>query len=584
MAINQVAYKGDIIIDLTNDTVTPETLKAGFTAHAKNGEMITGTMSGSEAELGELTITKNGEYIANVYGAHETVTKVLNSTIPFAINVEGMGFWKVSDDAPTDLEVFKDTAFLKAVASYEGESQEMEMSLRDVEWYTQDGVVAMAQQACLYIIYNPDVFEEMMGVQVGFEQGIYFMDAFPDMGAEYTLTFSSITPCDGYSKVVVDVPNGGLDWRKVDSNTQYSLMNGDLLIKSTGEILRVSDWIGAEEFMDSIERVFIMNGATGIDQSAFQECPNLHTIIIPDSVTSIGSNALGQSGGGVNNTAYYNDDSNWVDNVLYAGKHFIRKRGDRYSSGQHNAETYDIKQGTLTIADGAFSECTHLTSVYIPSSVTNIGERAFNYCSWLTSIDIPDGVTEIKDYTFSSCFELKTISIPDSVTDFGQGAFYQCIALREITIPEGMTSIKDSLFSGCGQLTSITIPDSVTSIGGYAFSECTGLTSIDIPNDVTSIGHNAFDGCTHLTSINIPNGVTSVGLRTFRDCTSLTSITIPDSITSIDWNAFENCTSLVSINYTGTIAQWNAITFDSDWNKNTGNYTIHCTDGDIAKS
>jgi len=55
-------------------------------------------------------------------------------------------------------------------------------------------------------------------------------------------------------------------------------------------------------------------------------------------------------------------------------------------------------------------------------------------------------------------------------------------------------------------------------------------------------------------------------------------------VTSIGERAFYECNNLVSITYNGTKAQWNAISKGSKWNQNTGNYTIHCTDCDIAKS
>ena len=60
-------------------------------------------------------------------------------------------------------------------------------------------------------------------------------------------------------------------------------------------------------------------------------------------------------------------------------------------------------------------------------------------------------------------------------------------------------------------------------------------------------------------------------------------MTIPNSVTSIGEQAFSVCTGLTSIMFEGTIAQWSAITKSSSWKNNTGNYTIHCTDGDIAK-
>ena len=100
----------------------------------------------------------------------------------------------------------------------------------------------------------------------------------------------------------------------------------------------------------------------------------------------------------------------------------------------------------------------------------------------------------------------------------------------------------------------------VTGIGMWAFSYCSGLTSVTIPDNVTSIGSYAFNGCS-----------------------GLTSVTIPDSVTSIGYHAFRGCSDLTSITYKGTKAQWNAISKGEYWNYKTGNYTIHCTAGDIPK-
>ncbi|MBR3974411.1 MAG: leucine-rich repeat protein, partial [Clostridia bacterium] len=106
---------------------------------------------------------------------------------------------------------------------------------------------------------------------------------------------------------------------------------------------------------------------------------------------------------------------------------------------------------------------------------------------------------------FVNCTSLTSITIPNSVTSIGDYAFWKCTSLTSITIPNSVTSIGRSAFKGCTSLTSITIPNSVTSIGSSAFEGCTSLTSITIPNSVTSIGYHAFAGCTSLTSITILN-------------------------------------------------------------------------------
>jgi len=126
---------------------------------------------------------------------------------------------------------------------------------------------------------------------------------------------------------------------------------------------------------------------------------------------------------------------------------------------------------------------------------------------------------------------------------------------------------------------------SVTSIGDYAFYYCTGLTSITIPDNVTSIGVDAFQGCSSLTDVTmIPGGVTSINERAFCFCSRLTSITLPDSVTSIGEYALNYCNALTSITFEGTVEQWNAIVKGSNWNYYTGEYTIYCSDGEIAKN
>ncbi|MBQ9429003.1 MAG: leucine-rich repeat protein, partial [Clostridia bacterium] len=133
--------------------------------------------------------------------------------------------------------------------------------------------------------------------------------------------------------------------------------------------------------------------------------------------------------------------------------------------------------------------------------------RAFSGCSGLTSIEIPSSVTSIGDEAFDSCSSLTSITIPSSVTSIGDQAFWGCSGLTSVTFAEGSqcTSIGIQAFYNCSGLTSITIPSSVTSIGDWAFEDCSGLTSITIPSSVTSIEWGTFNYCSGLTSITILN-------------------------------------------------------------------------------
>ena len=200
-----------------------------------------------------------------------------------------------------------------------------------------------------------------------------------------------------------------------------------------------------------------------------------------------------------------------------------------------------------TIPSEYFQNCSSLTSINIPESVTSIGEYTFQNCSGLTSINIPKGVTSIRSSTFYGCSSLKSISIPESVTSIGYEAFRGCRSLTSINIPKSVTIVGTGAFRSCSSLTSISIPESVTTIGEFAFYYCSSLTSISIQKSVTTIGNYAFYGCSSLTSINIPESVTTIGCSTFARCSSLTNISIPERVTKIDRYAFSNCSSLTSI-------------------------------------
>ena len=115
------------------------------------------------------------------------------------------------------------------------------------------------------------------------------------------------------------------------------------------------------------------------------------------------------------------------------------------------------------------------------------------------------------------------------------------------------------------------------------FAYESGIKSIIIPDNINKIGNEAFASCAELERVVIGNNTTNIGAWAFRNCNSLTSVDIPGSVEDIGYSAFGNCERLTSIRYVGSKEEWNSIDKSNDWDKNTGDYTVHCTDGDIHK-
>ena len=240
-----------------------------------------------------------------------------------------------------------------------------------------------------------------------------------------------------------------------------------------------------------------------------------------------------------------------------------------------NLSSVMIPDTVTSIGDGAFSFCSSLTNVTVGSGVTNIADYAFMGCSSLTTAcfwgNAPSADStvfyndlNVTAYYYSgtsgwgSTFAgIPTMEVGEMQTQFNYTVNNGTITITGYTGPGGMvtipgtlnnlavTSLGDFAFYENSSLTSVTIPNSVTSIGGAAFAFCTSLTSVTIPDSVTSIGASAFVYCSSLASVTMGNGITSIPEDAF-SATSLTSVKIPNSVTSIGDGAFED-TSLTSI-------------------------------------
>jgi hypothetical protein len=205
---------------------------------------------------------------------------------------------------------------------------------------------------------------------------------------------------------------------------------------------------------------------TSIGANAFNDCDSLTSVMIANTVTSIGYRSFAAFG----------------------------------------LSSISIPNSVTSIGDYAFSTCSRLQSISIPNSVTTIGENAFD-TSGLISITIPNSVARIAAFTFNSCYQLESVSIGNSVTQIGREAFSYCRRLTSINIPNAVTAIGDNAFGSC-QLSSLNIPSSVTYMGSRAFSDNRFLTSVNV-NWATPlvINRNVFEGINLCNlSLNVPSG------------------------------------------------------------------------------
>ena len=333
----------------------------------------------------------------------------------------------------------------------------------------------------------------------------------------------------------------------------------------------------------SLTSINIPENVTSIGFNAFRYCSSLTSIYIPESVTSIGFDAF-------SDTPWFN---NQPDGMVYAGKVAYKYKGTM----PDNTEML-IKEGTESVSSYAFSGCSGLASITIPSSLTSIGSDAFKECNNLTSVTINSNslisqgfsvrdifgaqvreyiignqVTSIGYYAFSGCDEMKSVTISESVNTIRRYAFNGCVGLTSVTIPDGMTKIEDCAFPNCTGLMSVVIGKDVTELSYSAFVGCSGIKSVTINSDywvskashsfkeifgshveeltlgnqVTSIRASVFSGCSGLKSVTIPESVKSIGDNAFYDCKSLPSVTIPNSVTDIGKSAFQYCSALSTV-------------------------------------
>ncbi len=222
---------------------------------------------------------------------------------------------------------------------------------------------------------------------------------------------------------------------------------------------------GERENAHSITSVTIAEGITTIDNWAFQNCPELETVILPESVENI------------------------------------------YSA--------------------AFAYSPKLSAINIPTRLKTIYDWLFVNCTALKSIDLPEGITEIKNHAFRGS-GLESIKFPSTLTSVGQAAFQACENLTQIDFGGCTATIEGDAFSWCNSLEEVYIPNTITLTGYFTFAVCESLREVIFEEGNPSEGIcQTFIGAfiqSSLETVVLPS-TAIMGDQMFRDCTKLKSVT-----------------------------------------------------------
>ena len=221
--------------------------------------------------------------------------------------------------------------------------------------------------------------------------------------------------------------------------------------------------IGGNAFWNcgSLTDLTLPESLSVIGAHAFEGCSSLAEINLPGSLERIGQLAFWR-------TAFYEDDENWKNNVLYCGDYLLASRGD--------PESLTVKEGTRLIADNVFHNLNYFSAVSIPASVERIGESAFFECYSLSQVTFAEDsrLTYIGTSAFGGDWNLTAIELPAGVETMGSLALAGT-GLTAIVLPDGLSVIPMHAFQSCGSLREVTIPASVTEIERWAFNGCDAL-------------------------------------------------------------------------------------------------------------
>ena len=201
-----------------------------------------------------------------------------------------------------------------------------------------------------------------------------------------------------------------------------------------------------------------------------------------------------------------------------------------------------------TVFEGAAEGCTGITEVIVGTGLTEIGANAFNGCRNIGNVDMSRNnvLTSIDDGAFYQCTSVSSISMPESLTNVGKDAFYSCDILSDVSMP-GIETIGNGAFARCNSLVNfndtgkINLAGNVKSLGTGAFAWCSMLNNVVMPTETTELAEGAFANCIGLKEVKDWGSINVIGENAFKNCGFYSVVLPPEKDAVIKSGAFAEC-------------------------------------------
>ena len=348
-----------------------------------------------------------------------------------------------------------------------------------------------------------------------------------------------------------------------------------------------------------LKQLKLPNSLNSFPKYGFSGCTNLESINIPQNISTLYEDEID----GLGYPAFYVfygcnklknitvDENNKTytvsDNALYSKDHKTL-----YKWLNNDIKTPNINPATTKVETMAFKEA-NIETLDL-KNVTDVMYCAFANCKYLKNINF-SRVNKTGKYGFANCSNLTEIALPNSLTSIGNGGFAGCNNLKEVALPNSLKDIGEQGFASCGNLKEIVLPNSLNSIGAKGFADCKNLETVNIPQNIHDLCENVvengsknqfvFAGCDKLKKVLVdPNNeaytvdnnvfyskdykvlirqldksITSftgkketekLANEAFKNCTSLRHFKMPDSVTYLcSEEVFTNCNALIDFDF-----------------------------------